>query len=152
MALTLTNYQLAAKNRPVSQDEKDSQKVPLTDQKVDVEESINDNRRVARFFKMFADETRIKIFRFLVHIDEMDVQTFCRKLQQSQPSVSHHLLQLREAGLLVSRREGKHNFYRLADPSLKELVNNLFYHQSIPERTAATSNFVQAISKMKIEK
>src|SRR3954468_6448641 len=68
---------------------------------------------LANLFKLLADETRLRIIYFLLQKDEINVRTFCGVLGQSQPAVSHHLAMLKEAGLLDSRRDGKHNFYRL---------------------------------------
>src|SRR5438067_896308 len=70
-------------------------------------------RELAQLFKLLADETRLRIIYFLMQQNEMNVRTFCRLLRQSQPAVSHHLALLRAAGGIESRRDGKHNFYRL---------------------------------------
>jgi ArsR family transcriptional regulator len=67
-----------------------------------------------RLFKLLADATRLRILHFLVQQDELHVRALCDLLGQSQPAVSHHLSLLRAAGLIESRRQGKHNFYRLA--------------------------------------
>jgi ArsR family transcriptional regulator len=48
------------------------------------------------------------------------------QLGQSQPAVSHHLTQLKSAGLVEYRREGKFNFYALHPTGLHELVDHLF--------------------------
>src|SRR3954468_4251416 len=68
---------------------------------------------LVQLFKLLADETRLRIIYFLMQQNEMNVRTFCRLLRQSQPAVSHHLALLRAAGVIASRRDGKHNFYRL---------------------------------------
>ncbi|MBS1249279.1 MAG: Biofilm growth-associated repressor [Chloroflexi bacterium] len=39
-----------------------------------------------------------------------------------QAYISQHLMALREADLLTTRREGRYIFYRLADPSLLDLI------------------------------
>jgi len=65
------------------------------------------------FAKAIADETRQNIMRHLC------CQWLCvgdvvdRLGNVSQPTVSHHLGVLREAGLVDTRREGKHIFYSL---------------------------------------
>ncbi len=69
---------------------------------------------LVRLFKLLADATRLRILHFLVQQDELHVRALCDLLRQSQPAVSHHLSLLRMAGLIESRRQGKHNFYRLA--------------------------------------
>ena len=44
------------------------------------------------------------------------------RLGYRQAYISQHLMALRQAGLLVSRREGKYIFYRLAKPEIFELL------------------------------
>jgi len=39
-----------------------------------------------------------------------------------QPYISQHLMELRSAGILTHRREGRFIYYRLKDPSLLELI------------------------------
>jgi DNA-binding transcriptional ArsR family regulator len=41
-----------------------------------------------------------------------------------QAYISQHLMELREAGLLESRRNGKYIFYHLAKPEILELLQN----------------------------
>ncbi|MEI3102311.1 MAG: metalloregulator ArsR/SmtB family transcription factor [Oscillospiraceae bacterium] len=43
----------------------------------------------------------------------------------SSPAVSHHLRQLRSAGLIVSRREGKEVYYRASDTIQAKLFHKL---------------------------
>ncbi len=77
-------------------------------------------------FKLFADETRLRIVYFLLQCDELNVRTLCDLLDQSQPAVSHHLALLRVDGLIECRRDGKHNFYRIVPERIQELVEMLF--------------------------
>lgn len=57
---------------------------------------------------------------------ELNVTTIGEELGQSQPAVSHHLTQLRSAGLIDYRRDGKFNYYGLNDEGLQTVVNLLF--------------------------
>jgi len=41
-----------------------------------------------------------------------------------QAYISQHLMALRQAGLIDSRREGKYMFYRLAKPAILDLIQN----------------------------
>lgn len=68
---------------------------------------------LVRLFKLLSDATRLRILHFLLQQEELHVRALCELLGQSQPAVSHHLSLLRAAGLIESRRQGKHNFYRL---------------------------------------
>ena len=65
------------------------------------------------FAKAIADETRQKIMNHLC-CQWLCVGDVADKLGGvSQPTVSHHLAVLREAGLVHTRREGKQIFYAL---------------------------------------
>ena len=69
--------------------------------------------RLTDVFKLLADKSRLKIVLALAQDGELHVSALCDLLGQSQPAVSHHLALLRAAGVIESRRDGKHNFYRL---------------------------------------
>ena len=77
---------------------------------------------LARLFKLLADATRLRIIGFLLEEEEFHVRALCELLGQSQPAVSHHLSLLRSAGLIDSRRQGKHNFYRLLPDGFQEVL------------------------------
>jgi ArsR family transcriptional regulator len=71
------------------------------------------------FAKAMADETRQEIMRLLCCqwlcvgdvVEKLGAGSSARHV--SQPTVSHHLAVLREAGLVYTRREGKQIFYSL---------------------------------------
>lgn len=42
-----------------------------------------------------------------------------------QPGLSQQLAELREAGLIEGRKEGRQMFYRLADPRVAELISTM---------------------------
>jgi ArsR family transcriptional regulator, arsenate/arsenite/antimonite-responsive transcriptional repressor len=64
------------------------------------------------FAKALADSTRQQIMK-LCCCEWCSVSELTEKLEVSQPTVSHHLAILREAGLVDSRAEGKQTFYTL---------------------------------------
>lgn len=64
------------------------------------------------FAKAIADETRQKIMN-LVCCNSLSVNEIVEQLHVTQPTVSHHLAILREAGLVDVRDEGKQTFYSL---------------------------------------
>jgi len=77
--------------------------------------------RQSRFFRALADETRLRILK-LLEVREMCVCEVMVALGLTQPTASHHLGILENAGLVKNRKEGKWVFYSLADPKLiKEL-------------------------------
>jgi len=64
------------------------------------------------FAKAIADETRQKIMSACCCC-WLSVSEIVEKMNVSQPTVSHHLAILREAGLVYVREEGKQTFYSL---------------------------------------
>ncbi|MGD8403570.1 MAG: metalloregulator ArsR/SmtB family transcription factor [Anaerolineales bacterium] len=64
------------------------------------------------FAKALADQTRQKIMN-LVCCQWLSVNQIVEQLNVTQPTVSHHLALLREAGLVNVREEGKQTFYSL---------------------------------------
>lgn len=73
----------------------------------------------SRFFKALADETRLRIVK-LLEVREMCVCEVMVALGLTQPTASHHLGILENAGLVNDRKEGKWVFYSIADPKLIE--------------------------------
>lgn len=64
------------------------------------------------FAKAIADETRQKIMNECC-CRWLSVSEIVEKLDVTQPTVSHHLAILRDAGLVNIREEGKQTFYTL---------------------------------------
>lgn len=79
-------------------------------------------------FKSLADEHRLKILFLLAERGEMHVSSISEELEQSQPAISHHLLQLRNAGLIGFRRDGKFNYYTLSPDGL-----GIVYQTLVPD-------------------
>jgi ArsR family transcriptional regulator, arsenate/arsenite/antimonite-responsive transcriptional repressor len=68
---------------------------------------------IVLFAKALADDTRQKIMK-LCCCEWISVNEIVEKLGNvTQPTVSHHLAILREAGLVEARHEGKQTFYSL---------------------------------------
>jgi ArsR family transcriptional regulator, arsenate/arsenite/antimonite-responsive transcriptional repressor len=66
-------------------------------------------------FKALADETRVRLALLIVNEGELCVCELVCALQASQPKISRHLAELRNAGLLQDRRQGLWVYYRLHD-------------------------------------
>lgn len=74
-----------------------------------------DAERAAGMFKALGDPVRLRLFSNIASAEGgeacvCDIQD----VGVSQPTVSHHLKKLREAGLLESERRGTWVYYRLA--------------------------------------
>ena len=94
--------------------------------------SNNAVKDFVRLFKLLSDETRLRVLLYLSQRDELHVRAICERLRQNQPAVSHHLALLRVAGLVESRREGKHNYYRVLPRRFEQLLDTMF--ATVPER------------------
>jgi ArsR family transcriptional regulator len=64
-------------------------------------------------FKAFSDRTRLRILHLLLK-GEMCVCDIVAVTRVPQPKASRHLAYLRQAGLIVGRRDSLWNYYRLA--------------------------------------
>jgi DNA-binding transcriptional ArsR family regulator len=71
-----------------------------------------DAARLARCLKAVCDPNRIQILSILVE-GEYCVSDLVERLRIDQPKVSHHLAILRDAGIIRSRREGRHINYSI---------------------------------------
>lgn len=80
-----------------------------------------DATAVAARFKALADPTRLEIVRRLACCDECCVCDLNDAFDLSQPTISHHLKVLRDAGLVDVSRRGTWAFYRVVPDSLDEL-------------------------------
>ncbi|HBS5677745.1 metalloregulator ArsR/SmtB family transcription factor [Klebsiella aerogenes] len=67
-----------------------------------------------QLFKILADETRLAIIMLLRESGELCVCDLCAATGQSQPKISRHIAILREAELVLDRRQGKWVHYRLS--------------------------------------
>lgn len=64
-------------------------------------------------FQMLADTTRLRVAVLLQRYGELCVCELTYALSLSQPKISRHLGQMREAGLVQTRRAGRWMYYRL---------------------------------------
>ena len=67
-----------------------------------------------QLFKILSDETRLAIVMLLRETGELCVCDICAATSESQPKISRHMAILRDAGLVLDRREGKWIHYRLS--------------------------------------
>jgi DNA-binding transcriptional ArsR family regulator len=73
---------------------------------------MKDMLDVIAFAKAIADETRQHIMK-LCCCQRLTVSDITAQTGVSQPTVSHHLAILRDAGLVTAEREGRETYYSL---------------------------------------
>ena len=77
---------------------------------------------VAKYFKVLADPTRVRILELLEAHGELTVGELVHRLGQSQPKVSNHLACLRWCGFAERERRHPNVFYRVADERVLEVL------------------------------
>ena len=88
-----------------------------------------------KFFKALGDTTRLRLLN-LMGEQEVCVCYFAEVLGAPQPKISRHLAYLRNAGIVLARREGKWMHYRIV----------------MPPHIGATHIFRQTLAALKEEK
>lgn len=73
-------------------------------------------------FRALADPSRRAIFERLTE-GEAGVKELTESFSISQPAISQHLLALSQAELVLSRRDGRRTYYRVAPGGLRPLVD-----------------------------
>jgi DNA-binding transcriptional ArsR family regulator len=88
---------------------------------------LDDARAIARFFQVLADPTRVRIIKALAD-NRWCVSELTQALGMDQPAVSHQLKYLREMGLVSWKKNGRHVYYTLADPHLRDILLSSMEH------------------------
>ena len=75
-----------------------------------------------RLFKVFANDTRLRLLHALVREGEVCVTDLAEKVAMKPQAVSNQLQRLVDRGMVGSRREGNNIFYRIVDPCVPVLL------------------------------
>ena len=71
----------------------------------------------AEMCKVFSNPIRLEILH-LLRYDELSVTELIEKSKLSQANISQHLAIMKAKGVVISRREGKNMYYKLANPKM----------------------------------
>jgi hypothetical protein len=82
------------------------------------------------YLKVLANETRLKLLGLLAN-RERSVGELAEILELREPTISHHLARLSEAGLVGMRAAGTVHFYRLDGAALQRLSQELFAPEKV---------------------
>lgn len=81
----------------------------------------NSLESISELLQAISAPARLEIL-LLIGVNEECVCHLEARLGYRQAYISQHLMALRQAGLLESRREGKYVFYRLLKPEIMPLI------------------------------
>ncbi|MDS0524517.1 metalloregulator ArsR/SmtB family transcription factor [Clostridium sp. SHJSY1] len=87
----------------------------------------------AKIFKALSDPNRLKIIEILT----CEEKCACEILNQfdfTQPTLSHHMKVLMECGLVVSRKEGTWNYYKLNCSNVQRICG--FFNDIVMENSS----------------
>ena len=89
--------------------------------------SAGDARQVARVMSALATSSRVRILARLRE-GECTVGDLAAAVEMEQPAVSHQLRILRDLGLVLGSRDGRHVIYGLFDPHVAALLDEALRH------------------------
>ena len=78
---------------------------------------------LASLFRLLGDATRARILYAMVEAGEICVGDLAETVEAEDSTVSHALRLLRTAGVVRSRRQGRHVYYRLDDVHVRLLLD-----------------------------
>lgn len=81
-------------------------------------------QRTARIFKAFCDENRVTILGLLIAGEKCACQ-LQETLSISQPTLSHHMRILCDAGIVDARKDGKWTYYSLNPEGCDQVIEML---------------------------
>ena len=82
---------------------------------------------LANLYKMFSDNTRVKIL-WALSCDQMCVCDLAVLLGMTKSAISHQLKSLRLSNFVKYEKQGKNVFYSLTDDHIKDIIEKGFEH------------------------
>lgn len=79
--------------------------------------------RVAEVLKTIAHPVRLNILEVLQSHGSLTVSELKEKTKTEQSLLSHHLIKMKDKGVLKAKRQGKNIFYELADTHITSIFD-----------------------------
>ena len=93
-----------------------------------------DDGKIVRVLKALGDPKRFHMFQEIAEAGELSCSQIGKRFPLSQPTISHHLKILHDAGVLVVREEGQHHFISVNQALVEGVLRML------PRRLASRRN------------
>lgn len=77
------------------------------------------------FFNALCEPVRIQLVRALVLNGKSDIQTLAKDFSQDRSVISRHLQLMERAGLVVSEKIGRHQYFELDGPTIVQRVESI---------------------------
>src|SRR6266700_3907024 len=84
-----------------------------------------DDGEVVRVLKALADPKRFQMVRDIAAAGELSCGQVAERFDLAQPTISHHLKILTDAGIVVARQEAKHHFISVNRELLRKVLDML---------------------------
>lgn len=95
--------------------------------------------------KTFSNPKRLQIVEYLGKVKECNASELVEKLKINKVSISQHMGVLVEQGVVNTRREGLHVFYKLADERITKACNLM--REVLISRLSKNADILKEISK-----
>lgn len=95
------------------------------------------NKNLAKIFKAFADKNRLKILLFIYKKEcrcqenkfscrnETCIKDLSKLLDITTPTISHHIKELVNAGLIITKKEGRWVYCKISQKTFQKTSNFL---------------------------
>lgn len=90
--------------------------------------AADDASLLAERFQLLADANRLRMIYALLEAGEVCVNDLAGLVDSSESATSHQLRQMRLAGLVRARKQGREVFYRVADTHIRLILDVAVEH------------------------